>query len=53
VRRSGIIAAGAVAAVTLPAAGYRYLTRRGARRLLDAPRTQAGQFQCGNASEAQ
>ena len=52
VRRRGIIAAGAVAAVTLPAAGYRYLTRRGARRLLDAPRTQAGEEELGPAIDA-
>ena len=50
--RQGIIAAGAVAAVTLPAAGYRYLTRRGARRLLDAPRTQAGEEELGPAIDA-
>jgi pimeloyl-ACP methyl ester carboxylesterase len=52
VRRQGIIAAAAVAAVTLPVAGYRYLIGRGARRLLDAPRTQAGEDELGPAIDA-
>ncbi len=51
-RRQGIVVAAAVAAVTLPVAGYRYLTGRGARRFLDAPRTQAGEAELGPAIDA-
>ena len=44
--------AAAVTAVTLPVAGYRLLTRRGARRLLAAPRTMPGEEELGPAIDA-
>jgi pimeloyl-ACP methyl ester carboxylesterase len=52
VRRQGVVAAAAVAAVTLPIAGYRHLTRRGARRLIDAPRTGPNEEELGPAIDA-
>ena len=45
--RQRIAVAAAVTAVTLPVAGYRLLTRRGARRLMDAPRTMPGEEELG------
>lgn len=51
-RRRGVVAAAGVAAVTLPVAGYRYVTRRWRRRLLDAPRTQPGEDDLGPAIDA-
>jgi pimeloyl-ACP methyl ester carboxylesterase len=47
VRRTAVVAAAAAAAVAVPVAGYRYVTRRGARRLLTAPRTLAGEAELG------
>jgi uncharacterized protein len=52
VSRRGIALAAAVTAVTLPVAGYRYVTRRGGRRLLEAPRTQPGEDALGPAIDA-
>jgi uncharacterized protein len=46
------VAAAGVAAVTLPVAGYRYVTRRWRRRLLDAPRTLPGEDELGPAIDA-
>ena len=45
--RQRIAVAAALTAVTLPAAGYRVLTRRGGRRLLAAPRTMPGEDALG------
>ena len=45
--RQRIAVAAAVAAVTLPLAGYRVLTRRGGQRLLAAPRTSPGEEELG------
>jgi pimeloyl-ACP methyl ester carboxylesterase len=52
VRRKGVVAAVAVAAVTLPVAGYRYVTRRGGRRLVHAPRTLPDEHELGPAIDA-
>jgi pimeloyl-ACP methyl ester carboxylesterase len=47
VNRQRLAVAAAVTAITLPVAGYRVLTRRGARRLLAAPRRMPGEEELG------